>query len=170
MTAKKIKEVMIINRRSKKALQASGLDNGCVVEQAEPTGGAEQLWAVEKIDGAVKITNIKNGKVLDVMTEGVENGTWLQTWEDAGSESQRWVVADVTATYKKLVNVRAEKVVDIAEMSDADGAPAQLWEDVDGEGQQWKLIAPEKAVKSAKPKSTTKTVKAKSAAKKAAKK
>lgn len=170
MAAKKIKEVMIINRRTKKALQATGIDNGCVVEQAEPNGGAEQLWAVEKIDNTVKITNTKNGKVLDVMTEGVENGTWLQTWEDVGGESQRWVIADVTATYKKLVNVRSDKVVDIAEMSDDDGAPAQIWDDVNGVGQQWKLVAPEKVIKPAKTKSTTKTVKAKSTAKKSAKK
>lgn len=154
MAAKKTKEVMLINRRSKKALQATGLDNGCVVEQSAPTGSEAQLWIVEKTEVGVKLINKHNGKVLDVMAEGICSGTWLQTWEDVGG-SQVWQIADVTATYKKLVNARANRVVDIVDMSDDDGAPAQLWDDVDGIGQQWKLVAPEKAVR---PKSPAKTV------------
>lgn len=158
MAIRKSKEVMIINRRSKKALQATGLDNGCVVEQAAPIGSDAQLWLVEKSGEAVKLTNKHNGKVLDVMAEGTCSGAWLQTWEDVGGGSQLWQIADVTATYKKLVNVRAQRVVDIVDMSDDNGAPAQLWDDVDGVGQQWKLVEPEKVVKSEKPaKSVTKT-------------
>lgn len=155
MAAKKAKECMLINRRTKKALQATGLDNGCVVEQAEPNGSAAQLWLIEKNDDTVKIINKHCGKVLDVMAEGTGNGTWLQTWEDVGGGSQAWRLDNVTSTYKKLVNVRADKVADIVDMSSEDGAPAQIWEDVDGVGQQWKLVSADKTVKSEK---TTKTV------------
>ena len=153
------KEVMIVNRRSKKALQATGLDNGQVVEQAAATGADNQLWTIVEAEGGVKLFNKANGKVLDVMQGGTADGTWAQTWEDVGGESQLWTVENVTPTYKKLIHVLSGKALDIVDMSDEDGAPAQIWESVDGEGQQWKLV-------SSAPKAATKTVK-KPAAKKA---
>ena len=153
------KEVMIVNRRSKKALQATGLDNGQVVEQAAATGADNQLWTIVEAEGGVKLFNKANGKVLDVMQGGTADGTWAQTWEDVGGESQLWTVENVTPTYKKLIHVLSGKALDIVDMSDEDGAPAQIWESVDGEGQQWKLV-------SSAPKAATKHVK-KPAAKKA---
>ena len=146
------KEVMIVNRRSKKALQATGLDNGQVVEQAAATGADNQLWTIVEAEGGVKLFNKANGKVLDVMQGGTADGTWAQTWEDVGGESQLWTVENVTPTYKKLIHVLSGKALDIVDMSDEDGAPAQIWESVDGEGQQWKLV-------SSAPKAATKTVK-----------
>ena len=56
------KEVMIVNRRSKKALQATGLDNGQVVEQAAATGADNQLWTIVEAEGGVKLFNKANGK------------------------------------------------------------------------------------------------------------
>ena len=153
MAAKKAEEFMIVNRRSKKALQATGLDNGLVVEQAAPTGSDAQLWSAVEANGTVKFVNKASGKVLDVMAEGTENGTWAQTWEDVGGESQVWQIISVTPTYKKLLNVRSGKVLDIVDMSDENGAPAQLWEDVNGDGQQWKLAAPEKTAPQSREKS-----------------
>ena len=143
------KEVMIVNRRSKKALQATGLDNGQVVEQAAATGADAQLWTIVEAEGGVKLFNKANGKVLDVMQGGTADGTWAQTWEDVGGESQLWTVENVTPTYKKLIHVLSGKALDIVDMSDEDGAPAQIWESVDGEGQQWKLVssAPKAAAK-----------------------
>lgn len=140
MAAKKAAEFMIVNRRTGKALQATGLDNGLVVEQAAPTGTDAQLWTAVKADGSVKFFNKASGKVLDVVQSGVENGTWAQTWEDANGESQQWEEVKVTSTYRKLKNIHAGKVLDIADMSEEDGAPAQIWEDVNGEGQQWKFV------------------------------
>ena len=153
------KEVMIVNRRSKKALQATGLDNGQVVEQAAATGADNQLWTIVEAEGGVKLFNKANGKVLDVMQGGTADGTWVQTWEDVGGESQLWTVENVTPTYKKLIHVLSGKALDIVDMSDEDGAPAQIWESVEGEGQQWKFV-------STQPKAATKTVR-KTAPKKA---
>ena len=171
MAAKKTVTVMIVNRRSKKALQTTGQDNGLVVAQAAPTGSDAQLWRIVEGKDGVKLVNKANGKVLDVMAEGTENGTWAQTWDDVKGESQRWQIVTVTATYKKLVNVRSGKVLDIVDMSDEEGAPAQIWEDVDGAGQQWKLVDPkEVAAKAKKPakKAAKKAPAKKPAAKKAA--
>lgn len=167
MAAKKKTEFMIVNRRSKKALQATGLDNGTVVEQAAPTGSDMQLWTAVEAEGSVKIVNKANGKVLDVMEEGTADGTWAQTWEDVGGESQLWQIVTITATYKKLLNVRSGKVLDIKDMSMEDGVPAQIWEDVGGVGQQWKLAAPETA-KPAKKAGAKKPAVKKAPAKKAA--
>ena len=141
MAGKKAAEFMIVNRRSRKALQATGLDNGLVVEQAEPVKSDAQLWTAVETGENVKLFNKASGKVLDVMKNGTANGTWAQTWEDVDGESQLWKLVTVSSTYKKIINVMSGKALDIVDMSDEDGAPAQIWEDVDGEGQQWKLVS-----------------------------
>lgn len=141
MAGKKTAEFMIVNRRSGKALQATGLDNGLVVEQAEPAKTDAQTWSMVETQGGVKLFNKACGKVLDVMANGTVNGTWVQTWEDVDGESQLWQLVTVSPTYKKLVNVMADKALDIVDMSDEDGAPAQIWESVEGEGQQWKFVS-----------------------------
>ena len=151
MAGKKAAEFMMINRRSGKALQATGLDNGLVVEQAEPVKSDAQLWSLVETGDTVKLFNKACGKVLDVMKNGTENGTWAQTWEDVDGESQQWKLVQVTATYKKIVHPMSGKVLDIVDMSDEDGAPAQIWEDVNGQGQQWKFVTNV-------PKASTKTV------------
>lgn len=144
MALKKTPEFMIVNRRSKKALQATGAENGPVVEQAAPSGSDAQLWSLEPAGDCIKLKNKMSGKVLDVMAEGTVNGTWLQTWEDVGGESQLWQFVKLTATYGKLLNVRSGRVADIVDMSDGDGAAAQIWDDVGGDGQQWKLVPTDK--------------------------
>lgn len=155
MAAKKITEFMIVNRRTGKALQASGQENGLAVVQAAPTGEDSQLWTQEDGGDSVRLVNKASRKVLDVMQGGTENGAWAQIWEDVDGESQRWQIVKVTATYKKLWNVQSGKVLDIVHMSDEEGAAAQIWEDVDGVGQQWKFVP---AGKEESPKAATKTV------------
>ena len=76
MAGKKTAEFMIVNRRSGKALQATGLDNGLVVEQAEPAKTDAQTWTSLETEGGVKFFNKACGKVLDVMANGTANGTW----------------------------------------------------------------------------------------------
>ena len=141
----KREEIMIVNRRTGKALQSTGPDNGQIVEQATPNGSDAQLWTPVKAPGrAFKLVNKQNGKVLDVTHGSTEAGTWAQTWEDvADGESQVWKWEKVTSTYKKLINVQSGKVLDIVEMREDDGAPAQIWDDVEGIGQQWKLVSAE---------------------------
>lgn len=136
----KHEEMMIVNRRTGKALQSTGLENGQVVEQAAPSGSDAQLWIQVKAGKAVKLVNKASGKVLDVTHGSTESGAWAQTWEDVGGESQLWQWVKVTAAYKKLMNVQSGKVLDIVDMREDDGAPAQIWDDVEGVGQQWKLV------------------------------
>ena len=170
MAAKKTEEFMIVNRRTGKALQASGTDNGQGVVQATPTGEDAQLWAQTKARGPMKLINKASGKALDLVHGGVENGTWAHIWEDVeDAPSQQWEIVKVTATYKKLQNVQAGKVLDIADMSEEDGAAAQLWDDVDGAGQQWKFVPAGEKPQEEKPaaKTVTKTTR-KPAARKAA--
>ena len=167
MAVKKTGEFMIVNRRSKKALQATGLDNGLPVEQAAAAGTDAQLWTAVETVGGVKLFNKATGKVLDVMQGGTENGTWAQTWEDVDGESQLWTIENVTATYKKLIHVKSGKALDIVDMSEEDGAPAQIWESVEGEGQQWKLTAAQTEKKPAAKKAPAKKAPAKKAEAKA---
>ncbi|MEY8311029.1 RICIN domain-containing protein [Oscillospiraceae bacterium 42-9] len=133
-------EVLIVNRRTGKALQCTGLDNGQVVVQAAPSGEDAQVWSVVKGKEGVKLMNKASGKVLDVMHGSTEAGAWVQTWEDVDGQSQVWKLARATATYKKIVNTLSGNVLDIVDMREDDGAPTQIWEDVEGLGQQWKLV------------------------------
>ena len=132
MAAKKAAEFRIVNRRSGKALQATGLENGLVVEQAEISKSDAQLWYTVENGDMVKVFNKASGKVLDVMANGTVNGTWAQTWEDVDGESQFWKLVTVRPSYRKLLHVMSGKVLDIADMSEEDGAPAQIWDDVNG--------------------------------------
>lgn len=138
----KLEEVLIINRRTGKALHCTGMDNGQVVVQSAPTGEDAQIWDPVRVEDGVKLINKASGKALDVVHGGTEAGTWAQTWEDVDGGSQVWKLAKVTATYRKIVNVQAGRVLDIVDMREDDGAPAQIWDDVDGGGQQWKLVPP----------------------------
>ena len=94
-----------------------------MVEQAAATGADAQLWTIVEAEGGVKLFNKANGKVLDVMQGGTADGTWAQTWEDVGGESQLWTVENVTPTYKKLIHVLSGKALDIVDMSDEDRRP-----------------------------------------------
>lgn len=136
----KKEDLLIINRRTGKALQCTGTENGSVVVQAAVNGSDAQLWTPVKMGrSAVKLLNKLSGKVLDVTHGSTEAGAWAQVWDDvADGDSQLWQLKG-TITYKKLINIQSGKVLDIVDMREDDGAPAQLWDDVDGAGQQWKL-------------------------------
>lgn len=163
MAAKKDDEFLIVNRRTGKALQATGLENGRPVCQAEITRSDAQVWYSTEATGGIKLTNKAASKVLDVMYGGNEDGTWAQTWEDVGGESQAWKLTG--RAYKVISHVASGKVLDIENMSDEEGAHAQLWEDIGGENQQWKLVPlKEETVKVTK--SAPKTAAKKTAAKK----
>lgn len=138
MAVKKENEILIVNRRSGKALQATGLDNGLAVKQADINKSDAQIWIMQKTDRGVKFLNKAAAKVLDVMSGGTENGSWAQTWEDVEGDTQFWAVSGTA--YKKIINRASGKALDIMDMSDDEGAPAQIWEDVGGENQQWKFV------------------------------
>lgn len=138
MAMKKDAEFLIVNRRTGKALQATGIENGRVVSQAEITKADPQIWYSVTVKGGVKLKNKAASKVLDVMLGGTDNGTWAQTWEDVGGDSQIWKLTG--RTYKTISHIVSGKVLDIENISEDEGANAQLWEDLSGENQQWKLV------------------------------
>lgn len=158
------KTFLIVNRRSDKALQATGLDNGLVVEQSDITYTDAQLWSALENDSNVILINKASSKVLDVMKNGTLNGTWAQTWENVGSDSQLWTITETSNGYKKIANKMSGKVLDIQNISDLNGAVAQLWDDVGGENQEWEFVVYPKAAR----KKSTKTVEKKAPAKKPA--
>ncbi len=137
----KKEDMLIINRRTGKALQCAGTENGDVAVQAEVNGSDAQLWSPVGTGRTFKLRNKLSGKVLDVVGGGTEAGARAQIWDDvADGHSQVWQWLKVTATYRKLMNTQSGKVLDIVDMREDDGAPAQIWDDVDGAGQQWKLV------------------------------
>lgn len=143
---------MIVNRRSGKALQITGLENGLVVEQNEINYNSAQLWTAVSAGKGYKLINKANGQALDLMKNGTENGTWAHTWEDVDGESQVWLIETASRGYRKLTNAMADKVLDIQDLSDLDGAAAQIWDDMGGEGQEWKIVEYPVAEKETAPK------------------
>lgn len=133
------KEFLIINRRTGKALQATGLDNGQAICQAEINRSDAQIWTSKETEGGVKLINKAASKVMDVVMGGKSDGSWIHIWDDVenGNGSQVWKITG--RTYKKIINLASGKALDIEGMLENDGAHAQIWEDLGGENQQWKL-------------------------------
>ncbi|MFI3325959.1 MAG: RICIN domain-containing protein [Clostridia bacterium] len=148
------KTFLLINRKSGKALQSLGIENGVAVEQSQVNYCDAQLWSKATISkSSFKLVNKATDKVLDVMYNGTVNGTWTHTWEDVNGPSQEWRFDKASRGFRKIVNVTSEKVLDIHELSVSNGAVAQLWEDVNGENQEWKIVeypAPAKRISAKK--------------------
>lgn len=140
MADKKGKEVIIINRRSGKALQPETTENGAAVLQTEITGAPEQIWYTEKTDGGTRLIHKASGKALDLIYGGTGSGTGVHIWEKTDAPGQLWKITGGVS--RKVTNPAAAKVLDIRDMSEQDGAPAQIWDDVGGENQRWRFTAP----------------------------
>lgn len=153
------KTFLLINRKSGKALQSKGLENGLTVEQSQINYSDSQLWSKSTISkNSFKIINKATDKVLDVMYSGTENGTWTQTWEDVNGPSQAWSFEKASRGFRKILNLSSGKILDIHEISAYNGAVAQLWEDVNGENQEWKVVEYPTAKKNTVRKSKASTV------------
>lgn len=154
------KTFLLINRKSGKALQAKGVENGLTVEQSQVNYCEAQLWSKSTASkNSFKIVNKATNKVLDVMYNGTENGTWTQTWEDVNGASQEWSFEKASRGFRKILNKSSGKILDIHEISTYNGAVAQLWEDVNGENQEWKVVEypAVKKTTARKPRTRTKT-------------
>ena len=135
MAGKKTAEFMIVNRRSGKALQATGLDNGLVVEQAEPAKTDAQTWSMRGNPGR-----------RQAFQQGLRQGAG----RDGKRHRERHLGADLGRRGRRKPAVEAgdcyplpikswstswpDKALDIVDMSDEDGAPAQIWERRGGRG------------------------------------
>ncbi|MDO4317659.1 MAG: InlB B-repeat-containing protein [Lachnospiraceae bacterium] len=92
--------------------------NGNVVTY-DIKGDANDIWKFDwQGDGSYIITNVANGKVLDVYGANSANGTNVQTWELNRGDSQKWCFIKSGNNYV-IVSRCGGKVLNIDENSNA---------------------------------------------------
>lgn len=101
----------------------------------------EQEWSFDRVgEGAYRIRNRANGKLLDLMMTGTANGTWLHLWEDVSGTSQMWTVEPTPAGTVRLRSAWAGgKCVDTVGMGAELGAVLQIWQEVAEGDQLWTI-------------------------------
>ncbi len=81
----------------------------------EKSGDNSQVWKFEYIseDGSYKITNLGNGKVLDLVNEDPTPGTEIITYADTGSWAQRWYIVPQSGGYILQCKAAKSNALDI---------------------------------------------------------
>ncbi len=81
----------------------------------EKSGDNSQLWKFEYIseDGSYKVTNVGNGKVLDLANEDPTPGTEIITYTDTGAWAQRWYIVPKNGGYILQCKAAKSNALDI---------------------------------------------------------
>lgn len=162
------KNYQLLVKKSKLAIAAENDETVCL---AAPAAQEVQEWNLVAVGDCYKIACRQNGRVLDVILAGTENGAQIHLWEFTGADNQLWTLEPAGSGYYKIKSKSSGKVLDIAGMAAVEGARVQIWDDVDGDNQKWKLQEVKPAAKktAAKKAPAAKTTKAAAAKKPAAK-
>nr|WP_203606843.1 RICIN domain-containing protein [Streptomyces sp. SID11385] len=129
-------------------MDVSGGDtgNGSGVVQWPANGGANQRWALRRLQGNVyTLTGVESGKCLDVTGNSPATGTRLDVWTCDGGPNQQWVLqaaADYSSsgnTAYTLVNLGSGLVVDVTKESETPGTALQQWTATGKTNQIWTL-------------------------------
>lgn len=122
-------------------------NDGRNVSMRTETGAASQIWKFERQnDGAYKIINMQDNRVLDDSDFGQTNGTNVAVCDSNDSTAQRWFIYGTSGAYY-LRAKSGNLVIDIKDASKADGANVQMWTKNDTVAQKfqiWKLNQPGK--------------------------
>lgn len=103
----------------------------------------EQEWLFDRVgENAYRIHCRANGKVIDLMMAGTDNGTWLHLWDDVLGSSQMWTLVPENDGTVRLVSPWASgKCVDTVGMGSPAGAILQIWQESPGADQLWTIRA-----------------------------
>ena len=109
----------------------------------------EQEWLFDRVgEHSYRIHCRANGKVIDLMMAGTDNGTWLHLWDDVLGSSQMWTLVPVNDGTVRITSPWASgKCVDTVGIGSAAGAILQIWQESPGADQLWTI----RAVKDRKP-------------------
>lgn len=128
----------IVSKQSGKAIEASDND---AVYMNEPTGGENQQFRFEAVEGGWRIVSRTTGKALDIILAGTENGAQIHQWDVTGADNQHWTVEKASRGCVVIKSKLSGRCLDIVGMSLEAGARIQIWDDMQGDNQQWKLKA-----------------------------
>ena len=128
----------ILSKQSGKAIEASDND---AVYMSLPTGGENQQFRFEPVEGGWRIVSRATGKALDIILAGTENGAQIHQWDVTGADNQHWTVEKASRGCVVIKSALSGRCLDIVGMSLEAGARIQIWDDMQGDNQQWKLKA-----------------------------
>ncbi len=129
--------------------------SGNVVEYIENAGaGAElrlgryehkptQEWVFDRVgENSYRIHCRANGKVIDLMMAGTDNGTWLHLWDDVMGGSQIWTLVPGNDGRVRLISQWASgKNMDTVGIGSGVGAILQIWQETGADDQLWTINA-----------------------------
>ena len=103
----------------------------------------EQEWLFDRVgENSYRIHCRANGKVIDLMMAGTDNGTWLHLWDDVLGSSQVWTLLPVNDGTVRIVSQWASgKCLDTVGIGSAEGAILQIWQESPGADQLWTIRA-----------------------------
>lgn len=133
----------LIARHSGKALTITGSSatNGAKAEQRSYTGGLNQVWKFEEVQGDYyKVINVSSGKVLEVAGGSTSNGASVQQWTWNGGNDQRWEIDKVNGIYYGIKARHSQKYMGVVNASSANGAKIEQRGNHAGEyNRQWDI-------------------------------
>ena len=114
--------------------------NGAFIQLWDYAGHPWQQWRfVDAGEGRWRIQNRFTGKMIDLVQDGVVEGTWLHQWSRTSGLSQCWVLEPLRNGRTRIRSVLANKYIDLVGMNTSNGAQAQIWLEVKGGNQEWNL-------------------------------
>jgi GH43 family beta-xylosidase len=131
----------IENLPSGKLLDVAGvsLDAGASIHQWSHTGGANQLWKIQRAENDSYFLIAKHsGMCLDVPGGGDDNGIALIQWQCHGRANQKWQLIVKDNAYL-IRSVASGKCLDVEDFKTTDGAKIHQWDCHGGTNQLFRL-------------------------------
>ena len=126
----------IINKRSKKALDAFGKKSGDNIGLWNYHGGTNQQWEISRLYGdTYKIIDKRSKKALDAF--GKKNGDNVGLWGYHGGRNQQWEIKRLYGNTYKIIVKRCRKALDAFGKKNGDNIG--LWGYHGGTNQQWEI-------------------------------
>ena len=111
----------------------SGSNNGDDLKlKAKSQSDTSQLWKFEELStGIYKITNVQNGKSIDIEggTSADSNGCNMQVWSYSGASQNQFLIQNYNGGYRIVpTNTREMRGIDLKDRKDTDNSPIILYQ------------------------------------------
>ncbi len=142
----------LINVASGLAMDVAGASTsaGAAVDQADYTGGSNQLWIFTNTgNGFYNIQNTNSGLLVDVSGNSISGGALIDQWNSDGGLNQQWVVqfanyAENSGPYN-ILTAHAPGALNVLEVPGSSliaGIQLDQWTENAGGNQYWYILTP----------------------------
>ncbi len=99
-----------------------------------------QLWKITEESTGYKFENLNSLLVMGIADSSTENGAYVVQETSTGSNSQKWLIEEVTDGFVTIKNMNSDKYLEVLYNSTESGALIDQWENTGYTCQQWKLV------------------------------